>query len=392
MLSRSLWLLAAALLLLLGALACEPWPDVEWENATSQRVAVYEGGELALNLDPHEIQAVSTSEDDWRSDVKVVAEDGRVLLDGPITWDDVEQMGRRIVITEPDSVSPTPPAQLEEGSSPEPGFTPLPEACWGQGSASPGGPNPPANLRAELVSNPMVTKGEVVRLQWDDKADDEQCTLIERKVDEEDWYIYERIWSRQSGSPSLIDVPTEAGLHCYRVLYGNSESLSASDEACVEVEEAPVVVTATPRPVTPVPGYGRRQPGPCNMGDDPPYSESAPSSPEDLTAVVEPGLDPPGAYDIGLHWQADSSAVCYIAQRLEHDGVWRQFESFMWRTNGWDPDPERGVRCYRLAAANEHGRSDWSEEACANGPTIVLATPTPQRTPEPTPTQRHFQY
>ena len=121
-------------------------------------------------------------------------------------------------------------------------------------------------------------------------------------------------------------------------------------------------------------------------------SESAPSSPEDLTAVVEPGLDPPGAYDIGLHWQGDDSALCYIAQRLEHDGVWRQFESFMWRTNGWDPDPERGVRCYRLAAANEHGRSDWSEEACANGPTIVLATPTPQRTPEPTPTQRHFQY
>jgi hypothetical protein len=59
-------------------------------------------------------------------------------------------------------------------------------------------------------------------------------------------------------------------------------------------------------------------------------------------------------------------------QRLEHDGVWRQFESFMWRVTGWDLDPERGVRCYRLAAANEHGRSDWSNEACANGPTIVL--------------------
>jgi hypothetical protein len=364
---------AAALLLLLGALACEPWPDVEWENATSERVAVYEGGELALSIEPHEIQAVSTSEDDWRSDVKVVAEDGRVLLDGTITWDDVEQMGRRIVITEPDSASPTPPARLDEDSSPQPG-TPEPAACWGQGSLSPLGPNPPANLRADLVSNPMVTKGSVVRLRWDDEADDEQCALIERKVDEEDWYVYERFWNPQSGSVSLIDVPTEAGVHCYRVLYGFSEHLSASDEACVNVEVAPVVVTATPRPVTPVPpsGYGRRQPGPCNLGDDPPYSESAPSPPTDLTAIVEPAIDPVGGYDIGLHWRGDSGALCYIVQRLEHDGVWRQFESFMWRVTGWDLDPERGVRCYRLAAANEHGRSDWSNEACANGPTIVL--------------------
>jgi hypothetical protein len=376
--------LVAALLLLLGALACEPWPGVKWENATSQRVAVYEGGKLAFSLEPHEIQSVSTSEDDWRSDVKVVAEDGRVLLDGPITWDDLEMMGHRIVIKEP--LTP-PPTTLQEESSPVPGSTPEPAACWGQGSLSPLGPNPPTNLRAELVSNPMVTKGSVVRLQWDDNADDEQCTLIERKVDEEDWSIYERFWDPQSGSVSLIDVPTEAGVHCYRVMYGFSDHLSASNEACVEVEVVPIVVTATPRPVTPVPpsSYGRRQPGPCNLGDDPPYSESAPSPPTDLTAIVEPAIDPPGGYDIRLHWQGDdSNALCYIVQRLEHDDVWRQFESFMWRTTGVDIDPERGVRCYRLAAANEHGRSDWSNEACANGPTVVLPV-TPEPTPTPTP-------
>jgi hypothetical protein len=392
MLYRRLWLLAAALLLLFGALACEPWPDVEWENATSHRVAVYEGGKFEFNLEPHEIQPVSTSEDDWRSWIRVVAEDGRVLLEDEITWDELREMDYRIVISEPVPASPTPPAQLEPEELLTP--TPRPEACWG-GSLSPLGPNPPANLRAELESNPMVKKGEVVRLQWDDNADDEQCALIERKVDEEDWYVYERFWNPQSGSPSLIDVPTETGLHCYRVLYGHSDHLSASNEACVEVEVAPVVVTATPRPVTPVPAPGRRQPGPCNLGDDPPYSELAPSPPTDLTAVVEPGARPVSPYDIGLHWQGDDSALCYIVQRLEHDGVWRQFESYMWRTTGWDIDPERGVGCYRLAAANEHGRSDWSEEACAKGPTIVLPVtpePTSEPTPEPAPTQRRLEF
>jgi len=413
MLSRSgamwVWLPAAALLLLLGALACEPWPGVKWENATSHRVAVHEGGEFAFNLEPQESLEVSASEDDWRPDVRVVAEDGRVLLEDEITWDELGEMDYRIVILEPTPGSPT----LEEESSPVPGSptppvefetetlltpTPEPAACWGQGSLSPLGPNPPTNLRAELVSNPMVTKGSVVRLQWDDNADDEQCVLIERKVDEEDWSVYERFWNPQSGSVSLIDVPTEAGVHCYRVLYGFSDHLSASNEACVEVEVVPIVVTATPRPVTPVPpsSYGRRQPGPCNLGDDPPYSESAPSPPTDLTAIVEPAIDPPGGYDIRLHWQGDdSNALCYIVQRLEHDDVWRQFESFMWRTTGVDIDPERGVRCYRLAAANEHGRSDWSNEACANGPTIVLpvtSEPTSEPTPESAPTQRRLKF
>ena len=396
MLSRSgamrVWLLAAALLLLLvGALACEAWPGVKWENATSQRVAIHRGGEYAFSLEPHESQEVSTSEDDWRPEIRVVAEDGRVLLEDKITWDELGQMDYRIVITEPvHPVSPTSPV-VPYTETPAWRPTPLPAACWGRGPVSPSAPSPPTNLRAELVSNPMARDGPLVGLQWDDNVDDERCYVVERKLDEGDWSVYESIWGPNEGSVSLVDVPAEVGLHCYRVSYGNYEGLSAySNEACVDVEVVPVVVTPTPHPVTPIPVSidATPRPWPCNLGDDPPYSELAPNPPTDVVAVVRPQLDPRGGYRVDLLWRLDGpDPLCYMVQRLEHDGAWRTFEEpgfGGWERSAFDVDPERGVRCYRVAVANEHGRSDWSNEACANGPTIVLPV-TPEPTPTPTP-------
>ena len=52
-----------------------------------------------------------------RSDIKIVAEDGRVLLEDHITWDELREMGRKIMITDPEH----PPSPT---STPSPGTTP----------------------------------------------------------------------------------------------------------------------------------------------------------------------------------------------------------------------------------------------------------------------------
>jgi hypothetical protein len=110
-------LVLAALLVLFAAVACEPWPPVEYVNATSQRVAIYKGGEFAFSLEPHQSKNVMASEDVWRPDIKIAAEDGRVLLEDHITWDELEEMGRKIVITDPEHPPPRSP-------TPSPGTTP----------------------------------------------------------------------------------------------------------------------------------------------------------------------------------------------------------------------------------------------------------------------------
>lgn len=101
--------LLAALVLVFAGLACDPWPPVEYENATSQRVTVYKSGKFSLALEPHQSVKAHASEDVWLPDIKVVAEDGRVLLEDHITWDELRQMDYKIVITDPEHPpSPTP--------------------------------------------------------------------------------------------------------------------------------------------------------------------------------------------------------------------------------------------------------------------------------------------
>lgn len=384
------WVLVVALVLLLGALACEPWPGVTWENATPQRVAVYKDGKFAFRLEPQESQDVLASEDVWRPDVRVVAEDGRVLLEDHITWDELKKMGYRIVITDPASSSPGPTATPIWP-------TPPPAACWGKGPQSPLAPSPASNLRAELVSSPIALEGSLVRLQWDDNADDELCYVIERKVGEGDWSVYESSgWGPTLGPVSTDDVPGEVGIHCYRISYGNYEGRSAySNEACVDVKVVPIVLTPTPPgtpeapSVTPMPSP-TPLPWPCNAGDDPPYSELAPSPPTDLAAIVVPQTAYPGIpaeYRVEMLWQSSAvDPLCYIVQRREHDGAWRTLGGRgMGRAFGsFDFEPWLGERCYRVAVANEHGRSAWSNETCAGGPAVVLpSTPAPTATPAP---------
>jgi hypothetical protein len=266
--------------------------------------------------------------------------------------------------------------------------TPPPAACWGKGPQSPLAPNPPANLRADLVSSPITLEGQIVRLQWDDNVDDELCYVIEHKVGEGDWSVYEGAWGPHIGPMSIDEVPGEVGVHCYRVSYGSYEGRSAySNEACVDVEAVPVLTpTPPPTPVwaTVVPSE-TPLPWPCSPGDDSSLPELAPSPPTDLAAIVMlyPGF--PGTYRVELLWQDDTAdPLCYLVQRLEHDGSWRTLEGGLGRAFSWfDLEPWLGERCYRVAVANEYGLSAWSNEACADGPAVVLPS-TPAASPTPT--------
>lgn len=145
--------------------------------------------------------------------------------------------------------------------------TPLPPACWGEGSLSPLAPTPPTNLRAELESLPDVLEGFVVRLEWEDNADDEVCEVIERKVGADDWSFLQ---GTTPGDPSsrgrvfLHDIPQQVGIHCYRLYYGSEAGRSAySNEACVDVEIVPKILPelptppwVTPTPLPPLPAFG----------------------------------------------------------------------------------------------------------------------------------------
>jgi len=246
---------------------------------------------------------------------------------------------------------------------------PSPPTCNSEGPiGSPGAPNPPTNLRAELVKDSTVLEG-AVRLEWYDNADNDTCYFLERKVDGGEWL---RQWASYPFGPEYTglvpasDIPGQLGVHCYRIFYANGAGRSAySDEVCVDVEVVPNVLVPTPPP------------WPCHPRDDPPYSELAPSPPTDLTATLVADPTVSGGLSVRLVWQHFSAdELCYRAQRLELDGTWQWFATGSGSAEV-DSQPLPGARCYRVAAANEHGRSDWSNEACATGEPI---TPTPAAT------------
>ena len=102
-------LVICVLVPLFAAMACEPGHLAEFENATPYRVTVYKDGTREFSLEPYEAKnPVGSFPEHWSPDIKVVAEDGRVLLEDHITWDEVKQMGYKIVITDPPSPTPTP--------------------------------------------------------------------------------------------------------------------------------------------------------------------------------------------------------------------------------------------------------------------------------------------
>jgi len=99
-----MWRFALVIAVLVGplaAFACEPWPTVQWENSTSQRVRVNAYGDSDFDLQPHQIRKITNSASHWRPEIRVVAEDGRVLLEDHITWDELKKMKYKIVITDP---------------------------------------------------------------------------------------------------------------------------------------------------------------------------------------------------------------------------------------------------------------------------------------------------
>lgn len=422
-----MWPAAGALILLLAALACERLPDVTWENATSLRVNVYEDGTLAFKLEPHESRVLSVSEDVWRPDVKAVAEDGRVLLEDKVTWRELEDMGFWITISDPAS----PPVADTSTPPPQPTVlahsTPPPAACWGRGQQSPSAPSPPTNLRAELVSSALALEGQTVRLQWDDSADDEQCYVIEQKVGEADWSVYEALGGAPPSSTGAVStevVPLEPGVHCYRVYFGHEEGRSAySNEACLNVEVPPRIATPTPGPfyTWPAPAPSTPAPAPalatpvvptfglpsdCNAGG-PVGAPNAPDAPSHLNISLwslgdVPRDFGPSIIEFGWHDNSDDEN-CFV---LMFEGPWLTWEgtranetvfskglvvgegratnSFLFREalEAGETRPAEGgpdTWCYSIFAANEHGRSEPSNRVC-----LYLAGPLPAPAPTPT--------
>jgi len=122
--------------------------------------------------------------------------------------------------------------------------TPLPAGCQGEGPVgTPGTPNPPTNLRAELVPSPELVEGSAIRLTWDDNAADDLCYIIESKVSPEEWPGVKNVGAMPpswTGPVSVEDIPWRVGTYCYRVSFGNEAGRSEySNEACVSVAWRP---------------------------------------------------------------------------------------------------------------------------------------------------------
>jgi hypothetical protein len=107
----SLIALAAIGLLLAVGLGCDDFPAVHYENRTSEAVRVFYGDDFVTQVEPGQNIGISSREDLWTPNVRVLALDGTVLLDASITWDELKEMDFTIVILGPGaSPSPTPPS------------------------------------------------------------------------------------------------------------------------------------------------------------------------------------------------------------------------------------------------------------------------------------------
>ena len=98
---RSVFLSVVAVLICLSV-ACEPGMAVVFINNTSQKVTVYKGGVRTFELEPGESKNPGAVRQFWVPEIRIVAEDGRVLLEDHITYEELEEMGGKIVITDPD--------------------------------------------------------------------------------------------------------------------------------------------------------------------------------------------------------------------------------------------------------------------------------------------------
>jgi hypothetical protein len=255
--------------------------------------------------------------------------------------------------------TPTPPPiEPVAHCGPEPRPTPLPDLL------------PPSNLDAQLVTREGIISG--VRLVWQDNSADETCFGLERKGGEEGAWL--PIQFMLAGSTETTDEVLYApGLYCYRVYAGKAEGTSvSSNEACIEV---PVATAPTPPP------------GACALLD-PPFSPLGPAAPTNLQATFvtsTPWAEVVEGYAIALEWEdnADDECLCYV-QRKVGEQSWVSFAGAgghdVSMTSHLDVPTSVGRHCYRVAAGNEHGRSEFSNEACLDVdvvPRLVYGTPTP---------------
>ena len=100
-LNRCLLLGVALVVICSAALAqgCEPWDVVEYSNETEHRVSVYKGGEFQFKLGAGETRRFNVTEEVWLNEVRIVTDDGEVVFQDDITWDELREMSFRIVIS-----------------------------------------------------------------------------------------------------------------------------------------------------------------------------------------------------------------------------------------------------------------------------------------------------
>ncbi len=279
---------------------------------------------------------------------------------------------------------------VRQTATPTPGpyyepATPPPAVCRGEGSFSPLGPNPPTNLRAELVASPQVENGLAIRLTWDDNAANDLCYVIERRVIAGDWLFHAGAGGTPAsgtGPVSFDDAPAQTGLHCYRVYHANEAGRSTySNEACIDVQ--PVSASATPTP-SPTP-----RPDACR-GEGPVGAPGAPNPPTGFHATLSSGSDVCEGFIVRLRWDDNAGdELCYAVERKVGEDDWSFHQS------GGPAEPPTvedvpqsvGLHCYRVYYGNEAGRSAYSDERCVlveTVPRVITSTPLFSPTPAPT--------
>jgi hypothetical protein len=167
--------------------------------------------------------------------------------------------------------------------------TPPPPACQGEGPiGAPGAPNPPENLRAEIVPGDGPIAGQIILLTWDDNATDDICYTIE--------------WTGPAPLAGAVRLDPSACL-CRPLssktflrrghillshqLWQRAGRSSYSNEACVECEAEPVWTTPTlpphlspetsPTP-SPTPTPSPRPPSGTCRGEGPTRAEALPTT------------------------------------------------------------------------------------------------------------------
>ncbi len=82
------------------ALACDPSHTVTYENQTSQALTVFRFGREAFELQPYETSDYGVIEFSGQMPIEAQNSDGTVVYSTTVTWDELEQAGWQVVITD----------------------------------------------------------------------------------------------------------------------------------------------------------------------------------------------------------------------------------------------------------------------------------------------------